>query len=124
MYVAFCAALGSRTVRLVVDGERMGLAGNGRTLVLGTPPPSPTVCLETDTACIETLLSGEESLLSSARAGRLHMAGAVTDLIAFHEALVGYLHGTVRSPSMPDVLRRFRQRFRENETREGRCHEQ
>lgn len=100
--------LGARTAAVVVDGEPFALAAEGGRLRRIPLVPDPAAELSTDSATVLDLLEGGASLLEALLDGRLRMRGAADDLIAFHDGLMAYLHGGVRSPGFPPLLRELR----------------
>ncbi len=64
--------------------------------------------LQTDRPTIFALIDGVLGLQSAVQADRLRLRGGPDDVIRFHEGLMLWLHGAVRSPSFPGLLREFR----------------
>jgi hypothetical protein len=55
------------------------------------------------------LLDGRHTLLSAVLAERLWLCGRPEALLGFDDALGAYLHGAVRAPGMPALLRAYRE---------------
>lgn len=104
-----CAALRSRLVTLRVDAEIVPLRFTAQQVAFTPFAPDAHVELSTDRPTIHALVDGELSLESAVRHNRLRLSGAPADLIRFHEGLLCWLHGAVRSPSFPALLAGFRQ---------------
>ncbi len=109
-YARMCAALARRTVLLKVDDEAIELRFGKRRLRLAEPGVGggQTVRAVTGRATILALVDGRLTLMDSVMQDRFEIFGGLDDLIAFHEGLMFYLHGAVRAPSFPALLRRFR----------------
>lgn len=103
----FRAALAGRQVELAVDDERVGLRVE-RHAIHWQPVLAPHVRVVTKRREIFALVDAASTLRDSVLADRLTLFGATAELLRFHEALMLYLHGAYRAPSMPQVLRRFR----------------
>lgn len=104
---ALCEQLSRTALRVSVDGERMSLVVVcGRLRVFAVQDLGET-SLSTRRATLVALLDGRQSLLDAVLDGGLELRGAVADLLVVDEALRTYLHGAVRSPSFPELLREF-----------------
>ena len=57
---------------------------------------------------IVALAEAERSLVSSVLLGETVLRGRVEDLAAFHDGLLEFLRGAVRSPSFPGLMDAFR----------------
>lgn len=105
---ALCRALRRRRVTLIVDDEVVPMAfGPGSIDFLPTASGAHVV-LRTDRPTIFALVDGVCSLEGAVHQDRLRLEGRPDDVIRFHQGLMQWLHGAVRSPSFPRLLREFR----------------
>jgi hypothetical protein len=65
-------------------------------------------------ATILGVIDGETTARRAVLDERLLMRGRLDDVVAFHDALVAYVHGAVRAPSFPRLLRAYRGTPRED----------
>jgi hypothetical protein len=107
-YGAMCRVLAPREVLLSVDGEDVSVRCTERTAIVGARAAAPDVECRTTRAAILDLADASTSLVDAVMSDRVHLRGAVGDLLAFHDGLMAYLGGAVRSPSFPALLERFR----------------
>ena len=107
-YVGVARGLAPRVVRLDVDGEVVGLRCAPRAVSVERDVEHPTIAVRTGRADILAVIDAEASLLSAVLDDRLHLQGSPDDLLAFHDALMLWVHGAVRAPSFPGLLRSFR----------------
>ena len=92
-----------------IEGEQFSLASVDRSLRLSPALPQATVELRTSRQTLLEVLEGHLSLLDAVLQGRLFLRGSAQALIEFHEALVIYMRGAVRCPSLPELLPILRQ---------------
>jgi len=112
IYTELCGRLAGRKVSLQVEKERVGLLfGAGRVRMY---PGGLTAEIALNTSCetILALVDAELTLLEALLRGDIHLLGGPADVAAFHDGLMLYLHGAVRAPSFPALLRRFRAKTR------------
>lgn len=107
-YLRMAAALGAREVALTVDDEEATVESDGKTVWLRDEPRAPSVTLRTTRREIVALAEAERSLVSSVLLGETVLRGRVEDLAAFHDGLLEFLRGAVRSPSFPGLMDAFR----------------
>lgn len=107
-YARMAVALGEREVRLTVDGEVVAVESDGARVWLRDEPGTPAVTLSTTRREIVALVDAERSLVTSVVEGRTTLRGRVADLAAFHDGLLEFLRGAVRSPSFPWMMDAFR----------------
>ncbi len=107
-WAALCHALRRRQVTLHVDDEVVPLAFHGGSVEFLPSAGDAHVVLHTDSPTIFALVDGGASLEEAVRRDRLQLFGRPDDVIRFHEGLMQWLHGAVRSPSFPRLLREFR----------------
>ncbi len=116
MYARMCAELAPREVALDVGGEVVAVAFDDRGHRALPSPVAPRVELATTRAAILDLLDGRITLLDAVLADRIVLRGGLDDVIAFHDGLMTYLHGAVRSFAMPGLLRSYRRQPTHDET--------
>lgn len=107
-YERMAAALGRREVALSVDGEVVAVVSDGARAWLRDRPEAPTVTLSTSRREIVALVDAERTLVTSVLRGETVLRGRVDDLAAFHDGLLEFLRGAVRSPSFPWMMDAFR----------------
>lgn len=103
-YGRFGRTLAGTTVALRVDGEAMTLAFDGEASLHRGASAAPVEFTATCAALLD-LVQGRLSLRDAVRSGRADLRGAVPALARFDEALMLYLHGAVRSPTFPALVR-------------------
>lgn len=106
LYERMCTCLGSRVVQIIVDDEPVTLDAASGALTLSER--EPVVRATASREAILEVLDGKRTLEEAVLAERIELFGRVDDLLAFHAALQSYVHGAVRSPRFPRLLRRFR----------------
>ncbi len=107
-HARMAAALGAREVTITVDGEVTSVQSDGARVWLRDDPGTPAVTLATSRREIVALVDAERSLVTSVVLGETVLRGRVADLAAFHDGLVEFLRGAVRSPSFPWMMDAFR----------------
>ncbi|HZR84391.1 MAG TPA: hypothetical protein VFD92_25055 [Candidatus Binatia bacterium] len=107
-YLALCRTLAPRSVALVVDGDPVWLEFRQDGVRLHPVRRRAEAELETSEAGILAVIDGAATLAALAIDDRLELRGAVDDVLAFNDALSLYVHGAVRSPSFPRLLRDYR----------------
>lgn len=98
--------LGGHALLLTVDGQPTSLACR-RGEIFWETQPSHDLSLTTERSAILALIDGL-SLADAVFSGRVRLVGPPDEVIRFDAALTAYLHGVVRSPSQPGLLRRYR----------------
>ena len=111
-----CAALHGRRVTVAVDAEIVPLSFDATSVTFLPFAARAHVTLHTDRATIDGLIDGGLSLMDAVGQNRLGLAGRPDDVVRFHDGLMAWLHGAVRSPSFPELLRGFRTGPGEDET--------
>ena len=109
-HAAMCAPVAGRTVAIEADGEALSLRFGVDAARAADPASAADVRVRTSARAVLALADGECSLLEAVFGDQLVLQGTPEAVIAFHDALVAYLHGAVRAPSFPGLLRRFRAR--------------
>jgi hypothetical protein len=103
-----CRVLGGREVLIEVDGERAPVLCDGRRVTVIEAPRSPVVECRTTRRAILDLIEGRMRLDEAVTSERVWLRGGVEDLIAFHDGLMVYLGGAVRSVSFVGLLAELR----------------
>lgn len=103
-----CLALRRRRVTLSVDEEIVPMAFEVDGVTFLPYAGEAHVILETDRPTIFTLVDGVLSLEEAVKRDRLRLRGRPDDVVRFHDGLMQWLHGAVRSPAFPGLLRAFR----------------
>lgn len=110
--------MASRLISMTIDGVEVRLRFEEEGARVWEPAPeetgAPFIELESDRGAILDVVDGNLTLEDAVWQRRIELRGAVADLVLFHDALVVYLQGAVRSPSFPRLLDNYR---RETETR-------
>lgn len=110
-YRRMADALCGRDVLLTVSGEDVPITAAGGEVTTHPAPPehfAPRVTLRTERAVVARLADAELTVVDAVVSGAVTLRGDVDDLVAFHEGLMAFLHGAVRSPSFPALLDEFR----------------
>ncbi|HYC22481.1 MAG TPA: hypothetical protein VEI94_07255 [Candidatus Bathyarchaeia archaeon] len=110
IHAEMCRRLAPREVELVVDDERIAIAFSREGAAFLGESRRPAIAVRTKGRAILDLIDALATLREAVLDERLELRGAPDDLLAFHEGLMAYLHGGVRAPSFPRLLRDFRRR--------------
>jgi hypothetical protein len=112
IYDEMCRVLQPRLARIDVDGGPVDVrfAGGEARVTRASRRATPAIEVRASRETILGMVDARWSLMSAIAEDRLSIHGFIDDLIAFHDGLTVYLHGAVRAPSFPDLLRRFRRR--------------
>ena len=111
-YSRMCRRLASRAVALRVDEERVAVVFARDEARIVADGRECAVEVRTSRTAVLRVIDARDTLMSAVLADRLVLRGAPRDVLAFHDALMAYVHGAVRARSFPDLLRQFRQRRR------------
>jgi hypothetical protein len=106
-YAKMAECLGQRDVAIDVDGERLAIRGDTRTLAIVDGSTHPDARAHGSTAAIRAILEGERTLESAVLAELIHLQGSLDDLVAFHAALHTYFSAAVRCPSFAGLLTEY-----------------
>lgn len=117
---ALRGALSGRTTLVVVDGEPAAVrttpgdrSGAGQAVdieVLSRRLEPDVVCTTTSRAIVD-LIRGRNTLLDAVLSDRVELTGDVSALVAFHDALLLFLHGAVRARAFEGLLQEFQTRL-------------
>ncbi len=108
-HARLCASMQGRCVAIEVDGPPVLVSFEGGGCAvgpLGVTPPSVEAVLSKQ--AILDLLDGRDSLEDAVWSDRFFLRAPVRELERFLEALLLYLRGAVRCPSLPALLERYR----------------
>lgn len=107
----FCACLDGCAVEIRVDGERFTVrfAADTATIAGSAAASSPVdALLETTRRTIEDVLDARLSLREAVMRDALHVVAPLAMMSRLHAGILAYVHGGVRCPSFPALLKRFR----------------
>ncbi len=107
-HAELASTLGRRGLRCEVDGPTVALRFEGSRHALREPDHREEMFLRTDWTTILDLVDGELSLLEALLEERLWLTGSADAVTRFDEALVCYLGGAIRCPSLPALLAELR----------------
>jgi hypothetical protein len=107
-YATFSSRLAPRTVALCVDGESVSLRFAPRAVERAEARAPADIEAVTSKAAILAVVDADATLVEAILDDRLILRGHCDDLLAFHDGLLTYVHGAVRAPSFPRLLRAFR----------------
>lgn len=100
--------LGRRALSIEVDGEVVCLSAPGGRVTLEEGSIRAVVHACTTKAEIVALADGEALLEEAIVAERVHLVGAIDDLLACLDALSAFLNGAVRSPELGSLMGELR----------------
>jgi len=107
-YFLMCGQLASRRVRLVIEGESVTLAFDPSGVHVLPEAKESAAELVTSRQTILDVLDARLTLAEAVLSDAIVLKGHVNDLTAFHDGLMTYVRGAVRSPSFARLLDRFR----------------
>lgn len=108
LYARMCELLAPRRVVLNVDRESVALAFSRRQARFVEIPETAEVHVATTSRAVLRVIDAQNDLMAAVLADELHVRGELDDLVAFHDGLLAYVHGAVRAPSFPQLLREYR----------------
>lgn len=103
----------------VLLGEEVAISVDGRTTVVrfdrggvtvGGPVGNSSVCVRTSREAILDLADGRVTLLEAVLTDRLELVGHRDAILRFHDGLLVWFHGAVRSPTVEILLDAYRGR--------------
>jgi len=107
-YFLMCGQLAPRRVRLVIEGESVTLAFDPSGVHVLPEAKESAAELVTSRQTILDVLDARRTLAEAVLSDAIVLKGHVNDLTAFHDGLMTYVRGAVRSPSLARLLDRFR----------------
>jgi hypothetical protein len=103
-YEALVERLGTLSVDVEVDGACRTLSTTRGRITLAASTGYAPVLIRTRREIIRSLLDAERSFLDAALSDDAFVRGAPADVVVFHDALLTYVAGAVRSRTMPRLL--------------------
>ncbi len=100
--------LGPLVVEINVDGEIFSLRGGRRLEVSDGAAVMAGAWIATCRAAILDLLDARVPLAEAVETGTVHVRGSLDHILRAHDALLAYVHATVRAPSQPGLLAALR----------------
>lgn len=100
--------LGPMVVELDVDGELFSLRGGHRLEVADGAEESAHTRIATSRAAILDVLDAKTALGEAVETGTVSVRGTLDDVQRAHDALLAYVHASVRAPSQPGLLAALR----------------
>jgi hypothetical protein len=107
-YFHICDTLQGRSLTLVIDGDETWIVARRFELLFVERLERSDVEIRSDSATVLDVIDARLTLNSAIHGGRLVAIGSREDLSACHEALVFFVKGAVRTPSLPLLLQEFR----------------
>jgi hypothetical protein len=99
--------LAGRSVAVRVGGRTFYLVSSASRLRIVFECAAPQVWFGASSASMCDLASGRLSLLEGVMTGALELRGAIEDLVAFHDALVGFVRAAMRCPALLELRDEF-----------------
>ena len=116
VYALMCRQLAPRAIVLRVDADTVHVVFSAaRAAFVQRPPRIVDVELRTTHATVLRVIDAETTLADAVLADSLELRGHLDALVAFHDGLMTYVHGAVRAPSFPRLLRTYRETSHEFE---------
>jgi hypothetical protein len=110
-YFLLCRRLAGMAATLLIDDERIVLVFDRRAVRVSERQPGADVRVQTSRRTILDILDARQTLQAAVDEGSLQLWGTIEKLEAFHEALLVYVRGAVRSPSFEPLLARFKDAY-------------
>ena len=107
-YLRTCRALAGRSVQIEIDSPAVLARFSASAVSVSDADAAGDLTLGTDKSTVFDLIDGKLTLLEAVRSERMQLRGSVESVADFHDALMIYLDGAVRSPSFPDLLTDYR----------------
>ena len=100
-------ALAGKRARCRIDRESFVARFGNRDITLVKSASAADVDVSLSKRTILALIRNERSLHASVLSGELQVRGAMADVSGLGRSMRAFLHGAVRSPTMPGILARF-----------------
>ena len=107
-YFLMCGQLAPRRVRLAIEGESVTVAFEPSAVHVLSETKESTAEVVTSRQTILDVLDARLTLAEAVLSDAIVLKGHISDLTAFHDGLMTYVRGAVRSPSFARLLDRFR----------------
>ena len=105
-YAAASTLARDLSFNVTIDGEVVGLVADPL-LRLAEPGNDSRVWADTTSAAISAILDGTTTIETLVLNDSLYVRGTVDDIARGHDVLLSYIHGAIRSPSVPKLRARF-----------------
>jgi hypothetical protein len=93
---------------VVIDDERLTIRAGGRSIAVEPGlAETPSLRVRTSRSAVRSILSGDTALVDAVKAGSLQITGSMAQIAAAHDAILCFIHGAVRSATIPRLLARF-----------------
>ncbi len=112
-------SLGPLVVEVDVDGEIFSLWGGRRLEVSDGAAAVAGARITTGRAAILDLLDARVPLAEAVETGAMQVRGSLDHILRAHDALLAYVHATVRAPSQPGLLAALRRGAPTSRTSDG-----
>jgi len=110
---AMAVALGHRHVRVDSESETFLLRSrHAKLTVEDDPGGSAELTVRMPLDAVVRLIDGAEDLLDAVRADRIHVQGALPDIVALREVMVWFVQGAIRSSTCSQLAERAREASR------------
>jgi hypothetical protein len=96
--------LGALVVEVDVDGEVFSVRGGVRLAVADGGASDAGARITTSRCAVLDVLDAGLALGDAVSAGRVDVHGSLDDVLRAHDALLAYVHGAVRAPSVPGLV--------------------
>jgi hypothetical protein len=108
VYGLMCQRLAPRRLILNVDRESVALTFSHERVRFIEVPQTAAVYVSTTSRTVLRVIEAETNLTEAVLDDELYVRAQLDDLVAFHDALLAYVHGAVRTPSFPQLLHEYR----------------
>lgn len=107
-WARFCACLEGRSVQIRVDKEAFVVRFAGGRPVIAAPDEAYDASVETTRQTIFDVLDARLSMRDAIVRDVLRVTAPLPTVTRLHEGIIAYVHGGIRCPSFPSLLKRFR----------------
>lgn len=107
-WLRFCARLEGRVVELHVDGERFAVRFAPGAAAIEEASDVADARIATTRRTILDVLDARLTLRDAVLRDLLQVVAPLPMMESLHEGILAYVHGGVRCPSFPFLLKRFR----------------
>ena len=107
VYRALCWHFDRREVTITVADELVVLRFEAQQVRRVAHALHPAITVATSKDSILSLVNARVTLVDAVLSDQLQLRGSPDDLLTFHDGLMIYLHGAVRAPSFPRLLRAY-----------------
>ena len=107
-YGALCRRLDRLAIEIRVDGEGFVVRFSESRAGVADISGSTDAHIETSVGCILAVIDGAIDLSEAVMRHEVRVVGALSVVTRLHEGILAYVHGAVRCPAFPELLRRLR----------------